>query len=76
VGRKKLLTVAELVRKAGKAGGKARAEKLSADERQAIARLGGNVGGKARAEKLTPKRRAEIARAAAQARWKKAPPTS
>jgi hypothetical protein len=69
---KKLLTVAELTSKAGKVGGKARAAKLSAEERQNIARQGGNVGGRARAEKLSSKRRSEIARKAAAARWAKA----
>jgi hypothetical protein len=71
VGKKKILTVAELVRKAGKVGGRVRAERLSAEERIAIARMGGNVGGKARAKKLSSKRRSEIARAAARARWEK-----
>jgi general stress protein YciG len=68
---KKLLTVAELTSKAGKVGGKARAAKLSAEERQDIARQGGNVGGRARADKLSSKRRSEIARKAATARWAK-----
>lgn len=70
--RKNMLTVAELTSKAGKVGGKARAAKLSAEERQDIARQGGNVGGRARAEKLSGKRRSEIARKAAAARWAKA----
>jgi hypothetical protein len=76
VAKRKILTVAELVSKAGKAGGRARAAKLSADERVAIARLGGRAGGKARAKKLSSKRRSEIARAAAEARWKKKKPTT
>jgi hypothetical protein len=70
--RKKLLTVAELTSQAGKVGGKVRAAKLSAEERQNIARQGGNVGGRARADKLSSKRRSEIARKAAAARWAKA----
>jgi len=70
--RKKLLTVAELTSKAGKVGGRARAAKLSAEERQDIARQGGKVGGRARADKLSSKRRSEIARQAAAARWAKA----
>jgi hypothetical protein len=69
--RKKLLTVAELTSKAGKIGGRVRAARLSAEERQNIARQGGEVGGRARAEKLTSKRRSEIARKAATARWAK-----
>jgi hypothetical protein len=70
--QKKVLTVAELTSKAGKVGGKARAARLSAEERQNIARQGGNVGGRARADKLSGKRRSEIARKAAAARWAKA----
>jgi len=70
--RKKLLTVAELTSKAGKIGGKARAARLSAAERQDIARQGGQVGGLARAKKLSSKRRSEIARKAAAARWAQA----
>ena len=69
--RKRVLTVAELTSKAGKAGGKARAASLSAHERQEIARQGGQAGGRARAEKLSSKRRSEIARQAALARWAK-----
>ena len=68
---KKIFTVAELTSKAGKLGGRARAAKLSPEERQHIARQGGNVGGRARAEKLSSKRRSEIARKAAAARWAK-----
>jgi general stress protein YciG len=73
--RKKVLTVAELTSKAGKAGGKARAASLNAEERQEIARKGGQIGGRARAEKLSSKRRSEIARKAAAARWAKAKKT-
>jgi hypothetical protein len=69
--RKKVLTVAELVSKAGKVGGRVRAQNLTAKERQDIARQGGNVGGKARAAKLTKERRSEIASKAAAARWGK-----
>ena len=67
--RKKVLTVAELTSKAGKIGGRVRAAKLTAEERQNIARQGGEVGGRARAEKLSSKRKSEIARKAAAARW-------
>jgi hypothetical protein len=69
--RKKVLTVAELTSKAGKIGGKARAARLSPEERRNIARQGGEVGGRARAEKLSSKRKSEIARNAAIARWAK-----
>jgi len=69
--RKRVLTLTEVTSKAGKVGGKARAAKLSAAERQAIARQGGQVGGRARAEKLSSKRRSDIARQAAAARWAK-----
>jgi len=74
MGRKKPLTVAELVSKAGKIGGQVRAQVLTAQERQDIARMGGNVGGRARAAKLSSKRRSEIARKAAAARWRKTQP--
>ena len=69
--RKKPLTVAELVSKAGKVGGRVRAENLTPEERQNIARQGGKVGGRERAKKLTSKRRSEIAHKAATARWAK-----
>ena len=69
--RNKPLTVAELTSRAGKIGGRARAAKLSAEERQNIAREGGKVGGPARAKKLSRKQRSDIARKAAAARWAK-----
>lgn len=62
-------TIAELVKKAGKAGGKARALKLTAKRRQEIARQGGLAGGKARAKNLSGKQRSEIAKKAANKRW-------
>ena len=72
--RKKQVTLQEHALKISPLGGKARMESMSPEERSSFASKGGKAGGKARAEKLSPKRRAEIARAAAQARWKKAPP--
>jgi general stress protein YciG len=66
---KKLLTVAELTSKAGKAGGKARAAALSPERRSEIAGMGGLAGGKARANSLTAKQRSAIAKRAAAARW-------
>ena len=66
---KKILTVAELTRKAGKLGGKARMESMSESERKEFARKGGLTGGKARAKKLSAERRSEIARKAVLARW-------
>jgi len=70
----------------GSIGGRARAEKLSPEQRSAIARLGGTtaamrgndysnmgkIGGRARAEKLSPERRKEIAKKAIAARIAKA----
>jgi general stress protein YciG len=64
-------TIAELVTKAGKAGGKARAKALTPQRRQEIARQGGLAGGLARAKKLSGKKRSEIAQKAAQKRWAK-----
>jgi hypothetical protein len=52
-------------------GGEARANKLSAARKSAIARKGGNLGGEARAAALTPEERVEIARKAAAGRWGK-----
>jgi hypothetical protein len=46
-------------------------KRMTAEDRQAVARMGGNKGGQARAEKLTPEQRKEIARKAAKARWAK-----
>jgi len=54
----------------GKLGGRARAEKLSAERQSEIGRLAGMVGGKRRAEALTPEQRRAIARKAANARWR------
>ena len=48
---------------------KRRMVKMSAEERQEVARAGGKAGGKARAEKLTAEQRREIARNAANKRW-------
>ena len=48
---------------------KLRMKRMTADERQEIARKGGLVGGKARAKKLTADERRQIARKAAAARW-------
>jgi general stress protein YciG len=69
MGRKKILTVAELTSKAGKAGGKKRMASLTPEERSEFARQGGLAGGRARARKLSAKRRSEIARQAVLARW-------
>lgn len=52
-------------------GGQARAKKLSAARKSAIAKKGGKIGGNARAAALTPKERADIERKAAAARWAK-----
>jgi hypothetical protein len=71
MGKKKKLTLEEVVRKAGRAGGRARAEKLSPEERKSISEMGASAGGKARAKALTRQQRSEIARRAAEARWKK-----
>jgi hypothetical protein len=48
---------------------KLRAESLTPEERQDIARSGGEVGGAARAAALTPAQRRAIAKKAAEARW-------
>ena len=63
------MTVAELTSKAGKVGGRARAEALTPEQREAIARQGGLSGGRARAKALTKARRSAIAKKAAAARW-------
>lgn len=60
---KKLAAAVEL----GRRGGRARAEKLSKDERQQIARKGAH----ARASKLSAEQRKQLAKKAAQSRWKK-----
>jgi len=52
----------------GSRGGKARAERLSADELSAI----GKKGAKARLQHLSAAKREQIARNAAAARWSKA----
>ena len=57
----------------GRLGGKARADRLSAEEQSAIGRKAGKAGGKARARVLTKEQRQEIARKAAAARWGKKP---
>jgi hypothetical protein len=44
---KKMMTASEM----GKRGGRARARKLTADERSAISRLGGLAGGRGRKKK-------------------------
>jgi hypothetical protein len=51
----------------GKLGGKARMDKMTADEREEVARS----GGAARAATLTAKQRSDAARKAAEARWSK-----
>jgi hypothetical protein len=53
------------------AGGKARMESMTSEERVELARSGGKAGGAARKEALSKKRRSEIAAAAAKARWAK-----
>ena len=65
------ITLQEHMESIAAQGGEARAKKLSAARRSAIAKKGGKVGGKARAAALTPEERAEIARKAAAARWGK-----
>jgi hypothetical protein len=55
----------------GRLGGKARAQKLSAEQQSEIGRTAGTVGGKRRAEVLSAARRKEIAQKAAKARWGK-----
>jgi hypothetical protein len=55
----------------GTLGGKRRAEVLTVDQKQDIAKKGGLVGGKARARSLSKAQRSKIARIAAEARWKK-----
>lgn len=65
------ITLQEHMEAIASAGGKARADRLSAKRKSAIGRKAGKVGGKARAEALTKEQRAEIARKAAAARWGK-----
>jgi hypothetical protein len=75
VGRKKraadTITLQEHMESIAGKGGEARAKKLSAARKSAIAKKGGKVGGKRRAEALTSQQRSEIARKAAAARWGK-----
>jgi hypothetical protein len=71
--KKKEMTVSELTSKAGKVGGRARANALTGTQREDIARLGGLAGGRARAKSLTAAERKEIARKAAAARWPHCP---
>lgn len=63
--------VDKYIRKIAAKGGKARAEKLTAEQQSEIGRKAGRIGGKARLEKLSAEKRTEIARKAAQARWSK-----
>jgi hypothetical protein len=49
--------------------GKLRAESMTAEERQDLARSGGLKGGKARAKSLTKEQRKAIASKASKARW-------
>ncbi len=67
------ITLQEHMESIAAKGGEARAAKLSAARKTAIAKKGGKAGGKARAASLTKAERAEIAKKAAAARWKKDP---
>jgi len=75
VARKKVvagpITLQEHMDSIAAKGGEARAKKLSATRKSAIAQKGGKVGGRARAAALTPEERSIIARKAAAARWGK-----
>jgi hypothetical protein len=75
VGRKKraadTITLQQHMESIAPKGGEARARKLSAARKSAIATKGGKVGGKARAAAMTPEERTEIARKAAAVRWGK-----
>ncbi len=55
----------------GRLGGRARAEKLSAEEQSEIGRKAGLVGGRRRAEVLSAAERKAIAKKAIAARWAK-----
>jgi hypothetical protein len=66
---RKEITLREHLESIAAKGGKARAQKLSAARKKAIARKGGQAGGQARAARLSPARRKEIAQKAAAARW-------
>jgi hypothetical protein len=65
------ITLQEHMESIAAKGGEARAKKLSAVRKSAIAKKGGKAGGKARAAALTAEQRSEIARNAAAARWGK-----
>jgi hypothetical protein len=65
---------AEDVRRAGRAGGLARAKKLTPEQRRASAIKAAKASVKARAKK-TKQERKEIASKAAKARWSKKQPT-
>jgi len=65
------MTVREHMQSIAALGGRARANKLSAERQSEIGRNAGLASAKARAEKLSPKTRREIARKAAAARWGK-----
>ena len=65
------ITLQEHMESIAAKGGAARARKLSAARKSAIAKKGGKIGGNARAAALSPEKRAEIARKAAAARWGK-----
>lgn len=67
------ITLQEHMESIAAKGGNARAAKLSAARKTAIAKKGGKAGGKARAAVLTREERADIARKAAAARWSKKP---
>lgn len=60
------------MRRAGQAGGRARAAALTPEERTQSAVKAGKAGGTARAKKMTKAQRSESARKAAAARWLKA----
>jgi hypothetical protein len=55
----------------GRLGGKARADKLSPEQKSEIGRTAGRLGGKRRAEVLTAAQRKAIAQKAAKTRWGK-----
>ena len=50
-------------------------EEAAKEAARLLGRLGGLKGGQARAAKLSKKRRSEIAKKAAEARWRKTPPS-
>ncbi len=69
--RTKPITLQEHLKSIAAKGGRARAEKLSAEEQSEIGRKAGEIGGRARSKKLTARKRSEIAKKAAAARWAK-----